>query len=55
MPDELKFELLDVASTDEEESSTVKELESVVCEEDSVCSEEDNVLVASELEEFSAF
>ena len=54
MPDELRFELLDVAST-EEECSTVKELESIICEEDSVCSEEDNVLVASELEEFSAF
>ena len=55
MPDEPRFELLDVASTDEEESSTVKELESVVCEDGSVCSEEDNVLVASELEEISAF
>ena len=54
MPDELRCELLDVAST-EKECSTVKELESVVCEEDSVCSEEDNVLVASELEEISAF
>ena len=55
MPEELRFELLDIASTDEEESSTVKELESVVCEEDFVCSEEDNVLVASELDEIPAF
>ena len=54
MTEELRFELLDVAST-EEECSTVKELESVVCEEDSVCSEEDNVLVASELDEIPAF
>ena len=55
MPEELRFELLDIASADEEECSTVKELESIICEEDSVCSEEDNVLVASELEEISAF
>ena len=55
MTEELRFELLDIASTDEEDCSTVKELESIICEEDSVCSEEDNVLVASELEEFSAF
>ena len=55
MTEELRFELLDIASTDEEDCSTVKELESIICEEDSVCSEEDNVLVASELEEISAF
>ena len=55
MPEELRFELLDIASTDEEDCSTVKELESIICEDGSVCSEDDDVLVTSELEKISAF